>query len=133
MTASSDPSAAAPPRTVLVVDDDQAIRGLVGTTLELEGWEVWTANDGQEAIDLLLDRAPQLVVLDLMMPRVAGFEVLQAMQAHPVLADVPCIVCTARDSQLEQEVGESLGVRRWLVKPIDPDVLAATAEELVPA
>lgn len=117
---------------MLVVDDDEAVRQVVATMLELDGWSIRTAADGQEAIDTLLERAPDLVVLDLMMPRVAGFEVLQAMQEHPVLADVPCIVCTARDSELEQEVGESLGVRRWIVKPILPDQLVAAAAELVP-
>lgn len=119
-------------RTVLVVDDDDAARVMLGTTLELEGWVVRTAADGQEAIDALLERPPALVVVDMMMPRVAGFEVLQAMQDHPVLSDVPRIVCSARDSQMEQEVAADLGAAHWLVKPVKPADLVAAAEELVP-
>ncbi len=117
---------------MLVVDDDESVRGLFATTLELAGWSVRTARDGQEAIDALFERAPDLVVLDMMMPGVAGFEVLQAMQASPVLADVPCIVCTARDAQSERELGLALGARQWLVKPVLPDALVAAADELFP-
>lgn len=120
-------------RTVLVVDDDDSARAMLGTTLELEGWVVRTAADGQEAIDALLERPPALVVIDMMMPRVAGFEVLQAMRDHPVLSDVPRIVCSARDSQMEQEVAADLGAARWLVKPVRPADLVAVADELVPS
>lgn len=118
-------------RIALVADDDEAIRLLIATTLELEGWIVRTAGDGREAIDAMLDEAPDLVVLDMMMPRVAGFEVLQAMADHPVLSDVPRIVCSARDFESERELAGMLGVHAWLVKPIEPTELLAAVDALV--
>ena len=118
-------------REVLVVDDDHSARVLFATTFDVEGWRVRTASTGQEAIDELLVRTPDIVVVDLMMPGVAGFEVLQAMHAHPQLQRVPRIVCSARDSGEERSVAEALGAGAWLVKPVEPEDLVAAAERLL--
>ncbi len=120
-----------PARTVLVVDDDPGVRDLLASTFELADWRVHVAGDGQAAIDALLEGpSPALVVVDMMMPGVSGFEVLQAMHAHPALSDVPRIVCSARDSGVEREVAHDLGAAEWLVKPVDPGALLAVAERL---
>ncbi len=116
-------------RTALVVDDDPAVRQLIATTLELEGWTVEVAIDGDAAIEALIDRRPDLVVLDMMMPGASGLEVLQAMHAHPQLYRVPSIICSAREPGLEQEVAEAFGAHTWLVKPIEPDDLLAAIDE----
>jgi len=82
-------------RAVLIVEDDDATRELVRRTVEGEGWRVAVAEDGQQALDLLAQQVPSLVLLDLMMPHVDGFEVLSTMRADPRLVDVPVVVLTA--------------------------------------
>lgn len=114
---------------MLIVDDDDAIRTLFGTTFEVDGWTVRTAVDGRDALDAMYDRTPDLVILDMMMPGVAGLEVLQAMFASPVLQDVPRIVCSARDHPTDREVARTFGASRWLVKPVTPEALLAAVEE----
>lgn len=120
-------------RYALVVEDDPGVRMLFHATLELDGWDVHTAIDGAQALERMHRRAPDLVVLDMMMPGVGGMEVLQAMLEHPELRRVPRIVCTARESQAEATVGRDLGATEWLVKPVSPEALVAIANRLVPS
>jgi CheY-like chemotaxis protein len=87
---------------VLVVDDDPATREVLGRTLAKEGWTVTEAADGREALARLERATPAIVLLDLMMPGVDGFEVLEAMRREEAWRDIPVIVITAKDLDREE-------------------------------
>jgi signal transduction histidine kinase/CheY-like chemotaxis protein len=93
--------------TVLVVDDDPALRDVLGSLLAEDGWRVATASDGEAALAALTRERPTAMVLDLMMPRVDGFEVLRMVRDQPATRDLPIIVVTAKD--LSEEERERLG------------------------
>src|SRR5204863_2937563 len=83
--------------TVLVVDDDPALRDVLSSLLAEDGWRVATAADGAAALQAIERERPTAMVLDLMMPRVDGFEVLQSVRSEPRLRDLPVLIVTAKD------------------------------------
>lgn len=111
---------------VLVVDDDEAVRIVVEAVLRADGHDVASVGDGQEALGLLGQKpAPSLVLLDLMMPHLSGWEVLEAMAHRPQLADVPVLVLTGYD-----DVAGLPHQCHVLHKPIDADVLRERVRQL---
>ena len=107
---------------VLIVDDEPNIREVVGLYLRRDGHEVVSAADGEEALSLFGSAVPDLVVLDLMLPKVGGLEVCRRMRAE---RRVPLIMLTARGEEEERIVGLSLGADDYVVKPFSPRELAA--------
>ena len=89
-------------QTVLVVDDDPLILRVVATVLDLEEFEVITATTAREALDLLASARPHLVVSDIMMPEMDGFELCQHIREDPATAKLPVILLTARDSDVDR-------------------------------
>jgi CheY-like chemotaxis protein len=112
---------------VLVVDDDQAVRTVISETFRGDGQEVICAEDGDEALRLMAGKAvPQLVILDLMMPRVTGWRVLECMEANPRLAAIPVVVLTSFDACTDLPAGRSV-----VHKPIDGALLLDLAHSLI--
>jgi DNA-binding response OmpR family regulator len=107
---------------VLIVDDEPNIREVVGLYLRRDGHDVVSAADGEEALDRFRRDGPDLVVLDLMLPKLGGLEVCRRMQAQ---RRVPLIMLTARGEEEERIVGLSLGADDYVVKPFSPRELAA--------
>ncbi|HET7037260.1 MAG TPA: response regulator transcription factor [Thermomicrobiaceae bacterium] len=107
---------------VLVVDDDTSILRLVRIKLQAEGYQVITASNGQEAVELVEREHPDLVVLDLMMPVMDGMEALRQIRRF---SRVPVILLTARSSGADKVRGLDLGADDYVTKPFDPDELAA--------
>ena len=105
---------------VLVVDDDPDVRRLVEMKLHLDGIETVSAADGAEALEVLQEGDVDLVVLDLMMPVMDGFETCRRMQADPALAPIPVIMLTARAQASDIESGFDLGATDYIVKPFSP-------------
>jgi CheY-like chemotaxis protein/8-oxo-dGTP pyrophosphatase MutT (NUDIX family) len=118
-----------PPR-VLVVDDDDVIRQLIEINLELEGFEVYTAADGEEALSKVAELRPAVVTLDLMMPRIDGWEVASRLQSDPSAAGVKVVLLSARAQASDLRRGRSLGVDEYLTKPFEPDELVAVVRRL---
>jgi two-component system phosphate regulon response regulator PhoB len=108
---------------VLVVDDEPDITALVAYHLAKAGYQVATAASGPEAIRLAEDQAPDLVVLDLMLPGLSGYEVLEALRRRPQTQDVGVILLTARKEEADRIRGLSLGADDYLVKPFAPQEL----------
>lgn len=111
-----------PRRRVLVVDDDQNIVRLVRMYLEKDGYQVATACDGQEALDLFNSFKPDLLVLDLMLPAVDGLEVCKRVRWT---SDVPIIMLTARSTETDKLFGLDLGADDYVTKPFSPRELLA--------
>jgi two-component system, OmpR family, response regulator ResD len=107
---------------VLIVDDEPNIREVVGLYLRRDGHDVVSASDGEEALGLFSSAVPDLVILDLMLPKLGGLEVCRRMQAE---RRVPLIMLTARGEEEERIVGLSLGADDYVVKPFSPRELAA--------
>lgn len=115
---------------VLVVDDDDVIRQLITVNLELEGFEVTTAVDGQDCLDKVRDVDPAVITLDIMMPRMDGWEAASRLRADPHTADVKVVLLSARAQEADLQRGDRIGVDAYLTKPFDPDELIATVRRL---
>ena len=118
---------------VLVVDDDDVIRQLITVNLELEGFEVIPAVDGQDALDKVKDAQPDVVTLDVMMPRVDGWEAAARLREDPETAHIKVILLSARAQESDIQRGERIGVDAYLTKPFDPDELIDVVRRLVDA
>jgi two-component system, OmpR family, alkaline phosphatase synthesis response regulator PhoP len=121
-------------RSVLIVDDEQHIRLLIEQTLEElldEGVELYTASDGDEALAAIEAQSPDLVFLDVMMPRRNGLEVARAVRDELGKADTHIVLLTAKGQAVDREAGLAAGANRYLTKPFDPDELLAIAHEVL--
>lgn len=115
---------------VLVVDDDDVIRQLICVNLELEGFEVSTAVDGQDALDKIRQVDPAVVTLDIMMPRLDGWQAAERLRNDPETAHVKVVLLSARAQEADLQRGSRLGVDAYLTKPFDPDELIETVRRL---
>ena len=115
-------------KTVLVVDDERHIQDLVRLYLEKEGYAVVTAADGQEALDRHARHDPDLVVLDLMLPKRDGFEVCREIRKR---GDTPVIMLTARGEDVDAIVGLELGADDYVTKPFNPRALVARVKAIL--
>jgi len=114
---------------VLVVDDEEGIRVLCRVNLELGGFEVLEAADGVEAMEKARAEHPDLVFLDLMMPRIGRLQVLEQLKSEPTTANIPVVVLTARTSEEDQMRGWGEGILEYLAKPFNPQRLVEWAEQ----
>jgi CheY-like chemotaxis protein len=124
-------------RRILVVDDEPDVLLLCRVNLEFEGYEVVEAADGEAALERLREQRVDAVLLDVMMPRMDGWQVLEAIKADEDLADVPVVMLTAKVQDQDQIRGWSQGAAEYITKPFSPlalsqvlqDVLATDPEE----
>jgi DNA-binding response OmpR family regulator len=120
--------------TVLIVDDEQHIRLLIEQALEEledDGVELQTAPDGEVALDVVRNQPPQLVFLDVMMPKVNGFEVCRAIKEDLGLAGTYVVMLTAKGQAYDRQQGLEVGADEYVTKPFDPDELLATARRVL--
>jgi len=129
--ARSGPGARGGGPLVLVVDDDQILREFMRLNLEMEGYTVREASSADEALAALEDQAPALVLLDVVMPGVDGWQMLQRMQERH--GSIPVIMFSGKIDHLAAEDAESRGARAFIGKPFDPQQLIDRAKQLVPA
>ena len=119
--------------TILAVDDDPTIQQLLVVNLELEGYDVIVAGDGEEALERIRSDRPDAVLLDIMMPRMDGIEVCRAAKADPETADIPIVILSAKAQQDDIERGTDVGADAYLTKPFDPLDLIETVQRFVAA
>jgi CheY-like chemotaxis protein len=115
---------------VLVVDDDPVIRRLIKVNLELEGFAVAEAVDGQAALDDIAEQAPDVVVLDVAMPRLDGLATTAALRADPATSDIKIVIVSARAQQADVRRGIEAGADAYLTKPFEPEALIRCVREL---
>ena len=119
---------------ILVVDDEAHIRMLIEQTLEdLEddGVEILTATNGEEAYNTIKEEQPNLVFLDVMMPKMNGFDVCQKVKKEEGVSDTYIILLTAKGQELDRQKGEEVGADLYMTKPFDPDALLDKAREVL--
>ena len=114
--------------TVLVVDDDPVIQKLLQVNFEMEGYDVEVAGDGQEGLDRARAARPDVVLLDVMMPKLNGLEVATALKADPATRSIPIIMLSAKAQSADVQAGVEAGVDDYITKPFDPlDLLERVA------
>ena len=106
--------------TILVVEDDTDILRLVAHNLKVADFDVLTARDGYEALSLAKNHLPDLIILDLMLPGLDGFEVCKELKRSPVTRKIPVVMLTARGEEVDRIVGLELGADDYVVKPFSP-------------
>lgn len=115
---------------VLVVEDDDVIRQLITVNLELEGFEVVPAVDGQDALEKIGAAKPDVVTLDVMMPRLDGWATAAKLRENPDTAGVKIVLISARAQEADLQRGGRIGVDAYLTKPFDPDELIDVVRRL---
>jgi DNA-binding response OmpR family regulator len=121
-------------KKLLIVDDEDHLRMLIEQALEEledEGVEFFTANNGLDALNLIKEEQPQLVFLDVMMPKMNGIEVCRQVKQELGLTDVYIIMLTAKGQELDRKKGEEVGADLYMTKPFDPDKLLDKAIEVL--
>lgn len=101
---------------ILLVEDDQSLREIYGIRLTAEGYEIVPAGDGEQALALAVKEKPDLIISDVMMPKISGFDMLDILRSTPETKDIKVIMMTALSSEDQKERGEALGADRFLVK-----------------
>ncbi len=115
---------------VLVVDDDEVIRRLIEVNLALEGFDVSTAVDGQDCLDKVTEIAPDVITLDVMMPRLDGWETAVQLRKSPDTAHIKVVLITARAQEDDKIHGSRVGADAYLTKPFDPNEMIRIVREL---
>jgi two-component system, OmpR family, alkaline phosphatase synthesis response regulator PhoP len=118
-------------KTILVADDETHILHVVSMKLKNAGFNVLTARDGQEALDMALAEKPDLLITDYHMPNLSGLELCQRLKQEPSTSNVPAIMLTARGYNLEPGDTENSGILRMLSKPFSPRQLLTTVNEVL--
>ena len=118
---------------VLVVDDDEVIRRLIAVNLQLEGFDVVTAVDGQDCLERVVEIDPDVVTLDVMMPRLDGWETAIQLRRQPGTAHIKVVLITARAQEDDKLHGAQVGADAYLTKPFDPNEMIRVVRELAGA
>lgn len=119
------------PKNILVVDDDPLLCSLLESSLKRAGFNCQTSYSGQAALDEMQKAAPNLIVLDIMMPDMNGFEVARRIRANPQTADIPVIMLTARIDAASRRTGMEIGVDAYITKPLSPKQLIERIQNLL--
>lgn len=121
-------------KKILIVDDEPHIRLLMEQTLEEledEGVELLIAEDGKEALETITSERPALVFLDVMMPKMNGFEVCQTIKKELGITDVYIILLTAKGQEFDKSKGQDVGADLYMTKPFDPDEVVEKSQEIL--
>ncbi len=116
---------------ILMVDDEVQLVTMIQMRLEANGYEVITANDGEEGLEKAKNENPDLIMLDVMMPKMDGYKVCGLLKNDTRYSKIPIILFSARAQQDDKDVGSEVGADAYITKPFEPPVLLAKIEELL--
>ncbi|MFT4100169.1 MAG: response regulator [Burkholderiaceae bacterium] len=119
------------PNKILIVDDSPTERFFLADLLVKRGYSVITAENGDEAVEKARAERPVLIVLDVVMPGLSGFQVTRSLNRDPSTQDIPVILCTSKSNETDRIWGLRQGARGYVTKPIKPDELLAKIADLV--
>jgi DNA-binding response OmpR family regulator len=118
-------------KKILVTDDSATIIEMIKEALELGGYSVITAKDGQEALDKARREKPDLIILDLMLPKLDGYKVCRMLKFDEKYKAIPIVMFTARAQESDKLLGKEVGADAYLTKPFDPEKLLGKIKELL--
>jgi DNA-binding response OmpR family regulator len=116
---------------ILVVDDEINITQILEFSLGAEGYEVLTARNGEEAIDKARREQPDLIVLDIMMPKIDGYEACRILKSNPLTKAIPVVLLTAKGRDIDKRLGYEVGATDYIIKPFSPNKLIDRIHELL--
>lgn len=116
---------------ILLVDDEAPLRMLVAATLEGSGYELFEATNGQEGLEIAFREKPDLVLLDVAMPKMDGFEMCRRLKADPATANIVVIMLTAMGQQSDRQKGAEAGADAYFTKPFSPTALLNKINEVL--
>lgn len=116
---------------ILVAEDERDIRELIGFTLRYAGFEVELATNGAEAVEKAAAAQPDLIMLDVRMPKMTGYEACRQLKEDPTTAEIPIVFLSAKGQEVEIEQGLASGALEYIVKPFAPDELASQVKDIL--
>jgi two-component system alkaline phosphatase synthesis response regulator PhoP len=116
---------------ILIAEDERDIRDLVAFTLRFAGYEVFTAANGEEAVEQAPNVNPDLILMDVRMPRMTGYEACRIMKLNPDLKDIPIVFLSAKGQETEIQQGLDAGAEEYLLKPFAPDQLTSHVKTIL--
>lgn len=116
---------------VLVVDDEVNITQILEFSIGSEGYEVITAANGEEAVDKARREQPDLIILDIMMPKIDGYEACRILKSNPLTKSIPVVLLTAKGRDIDKRLGYEVGATDYIVKPFSPNKLVDRIHELL--
>lgn len=116
---------------ILIAEDERDIRDLVAFTLRFAGHEVFTASNGEEALDMAPKVNPDIILMDVRMPRMTGYEACKLMKQNPDLKDIPVVFLSAKGQEAEIQQGLEAGAEEYLLKPFAPDQLTSHVKAIL--
>ena len=131
MEVADDVSADTNGLTVMIIDDSKTIRRTAETLLSNEGYEVMAANDGFEALSMITDHRPDLIFVDIMMPRLDGYQTCALIKNNKAYSSIPVIMLSSKDGLFDRAKGKLVGSEQYLTKPFTKDELLEAIHEFV--
>ena len=116
---------------ILVIDDESSLLEMLSIRLEANNYRVVTASDGQEGLDKAHSELPDLIILDLMLPKLDGYQVCRALKLDEKYKQIPIIIFTARAQESDIKAGMEAGADAYITKPFEPDVLLTKVSQLL--
>ena len=116
---------------ILIAEDERDIRDLVAFTLRFAGYEVFTAANGEEAVQMTPNVSPDLILMDVRMPRMTGYEACKVIKLNPDLRDIPIVFLSAKGQEAEIQQGLDAGAEEYLLKPFAPDQLTSHVKTIL--
>ena len=118
---------------ILIAEDERDIRDLIAFTLKFAGYDVVTANNGEEAVQLTRQELPDLVITDVRMPKMTGYEACKQIKADPATQHIPVVFLSAKGQEAEVQTGIDSGADEYLLKPFAPDQLTRKVADILAA
>lgn len=116
---------------ILVVDDEVNITQILEFSIEAEGFDVITAQNGEDAIEKARREQPDLIILDIMMPKIDGYEACRILKANPLTKHIPVVLLTAKGREVDKRLGYEVGATDYIVKPFSPNKLIEKIHRLL--
>jgi len=118
-------------KRILLVDDEEDLRKILKFRLEATGYDVSEAADGQEGLNKARSDSPDLIILDLMLPKIDGFKICRMLKFDEKYKHIPVIMFTARAQEKDKEIGKEMGADAYITKPFEPGILLGKIKELL--